>query len=171
MKKTICIFLLLITTVLTCFSGCGRDETDIYAVMGELCAYFDSSGETYAKYVLMTDDDGTAEKLGRLYTGLYEAPGCYPLINGYAVRLPSDESGFEIHAVRCRNRSDTAEIADLLLKRIKKISFSEIKDYAPESFEMYFAGSEIFVLRDTVYLLATPDNAAAKRIIRKVAFY
>ena len=55
----------------------------------------------------------------------------------------------------------------LLQKRIKKISSSEIKEYAPESFEMYYAGSEIFIYRDTVYLLATPDNAAAKKLIRK----
>lgn len=169
MKKTICIFLLVITHILTCFSGCGCDETDIYNLMDELCEYFDASGETDAKYVLMTDKEGSAEKLGRLYTGLYEAPGCYSLITGYTVRLPADESGFEIHALRCRNRSDTEEVAELLRKRIKKISSSEIKDYAPESFEMYFAGSEVFMRRDTVYLLATPDNAAAKRIIRKAS--
>ena len=169
MKKSICVFLLVITSVLNCFSGCGRDETDIYSLMGEMCAYFDATDEKDEKYIIMTDESGSAEKFGRLYTGLYEAPGCYPLITGYSVRLPSDESGFEIHAVRCRNRSDTEEIAALLAKRIKKISFSEIKEYAPESFEMYFAGSEIFVHRDTVYLLATPDNAAMKRIIKKSA--
>ena len=169
MKKSICIFLLVITSALNCFSGCGCDKTDIYGLMGEMCAYFDSNGETDKKYVLMTDENSSAEKLGRLYTGLHEAPGCYQLITGYAVRLPADESGFEIHALRCRNRSDTEEVAELLRKRIKKISSSEIKEYAPESFEMYFAGSEIFVYRDTVYLLATPDNSAIKRIIKRSA--
>ena len=156
-------------SALNCFSGCGCDETDIYRLMDRMCACFDAEGEGYAKCVVMTNESSSAEQFGRLYTGLYEAPGCYSLISGYAIRLPSDESGFEIHAVRCGNRSDTEEIADLLRKRIKKISSSEIKEYAPESFEMYFAGSEVFVYRDTVYLLATPDNTAVKRIIKKSA--
>jgi hypothetical protein len=58
-------------------------------------------------------------------------------------------------------------VAALVRKRVQKISSSEIREFAPESFEMYFVGSEVFVYRDTVYLLATPDNAAAKRLVRK----
>jgi len=176
MKKFISIILsgALIYTALFVLVGCGRNETDIYTVMNRLCLYYSESSEQTSKYTLIsgkTAPEGYvewgADKFGRLYTGLYEAPACFPLITAYAIRLPSDESGFEIHAVRCQNRSDTDEVAALLQKRIKKISSSEIKEHAPESFEMYYAGSEIFVFHDTVYLLATPDNSAAKKLIRR----
>ena len=175
--KRLFFFIILGALICACFSvfcGCGRNETDIFAVMDKLCIYYDEGLHQNAKYTLISGDSAPAgyvewgaDKFGRLYTGLYESPACFSLIAEYAIRLPSDESGFEIHAVKCRNRSDTDEIAALLQKRIKKISSSEIKEYAPESFEMYYAGSEIFVYRDTVYLLATPDNASAKKLIRK----
>ena len=172
--KKICIFLCITTLLAGSFFSCGCDETDIYAVLDELCLYFSENGERDAKYILVTGKNAPAgyvewssDKFGRLYTGLYEEPGCFPLITGYALRLPSDESGFEIHVVRVRNRSDTEEVAALMRKRVQKISSSEIREFAPESFEMYFVGSEVFVYRDTVYLLATPDNVAAKRLIRK----
>jgi hypothetical protein len=172
MKKAVSI--IIAGALLIACLGCGRNETDIYAVMDKLCIYYsENSGQT-SKYTLISGEtapagyaEWSAEKFGRLYTGLYEKPACFALITAYAIRLPSDESGFEIHAVRCQNRSDTDEVSALLQKRIKKISSSEIKEYAPESFEMYYSGSEIFVYRDTVYLLATPDNAAAKKLIRK----
>ncbi len=176
MKKFISFILTgaLIYACIFAFFGCGRNETDIYTVMDKLCLHYSENFEQTAKHTLISGETApagyvkwSAEKFGRLYTGLYEAPACFPLITAYAIRLPSDESGFEIHAVRCQNRSDTDEVAALLQKRIKKISSSEIKEYAPESFEMYYAGSEIFIYRDTVYLLATPDNAAAKKLIRK----
>ena len=172
MKKAVSI--IIAGALLIACLGCGRNETDIYTVMDKLCLYYSENAEQTSKYTLISGETAPAgyvkwgaEKFGRLYTGLYEAPACFAIITAYAIRLPSDESGFEIHAVRCQNRSDTDEVAVLLQKRIKKISSSEIKEYAPESFEMYYAGSEIFIYRDTVYLLATPDNAAAKKLIRK----
>ena len=67
-----------------------------------------------------------------------------------------------------RQHSDTEEVSALLQKRIDRICNSEILEYAPESFEKYFRGAEIFVYKRAVFLLATPDNRAVKKEIKRV---
>jgi hypothetical protein len=105
--------------------------------------------------------------LGRLYNGKWEVPTCFLRISEYAVRLPLDDSGFEIHALKCLNASDTEEVSRLVRKRIDRLQSAEIKEYAPESFERCFVGAEVYVRGDIVFLLATPDNLSAKRIIKR----
>ena len=105
--------------------------------------------------------------IGRLYIGRWEEPACFSVISEYAIRLPLDDSGFEIHAIRCVNLSDTEEISRLIRKRIDMLQNAEIKEYAPESYERYFVGAEVYVFGDTVFLLATPDNLSVKRLIRR----
>ncbi len=167
--KLLCLFLALIALL----PSCAKKERDICSLLLELCDIF---SEEYGPSVLYSDaehqgftkSDGVT--LGRLYTGLFEPPNCYSRIKSFAVRLPMDDSGFEIHIIKCVNRSDTEEISALLMRRIDSITSSEIMDYAPESYERYFIGAEVFTRGDTVFLLATPDNAKVKKEIKKLRF-
>ncbi len=163
--KIICLIL-----ALTAFlPSCSKNAPDICLLLTELCEDFSDECGPSVLYC-STEREGfitaDGDDIGRLYTGRFESPNCYSRIKDFAIRLPLDDSGFEIHIIKCVNRSDTNEIAALLMRRIDSITSSEIMDYAPESYERYFISAEIFIQGDTVFLLATPDNANVKRKIK-----
>ncbi len=149
-------------------SSCRKSPENIYALVVKLSESF---GEESGACVFYSDTEkdgftvADGETLGRLYVGKWEAPPCFSRIRGYAVRIPLDDSGFEIHALKCVNVSDTEEVSRLVQKRIDRLQNAEIKAFAPESYERYFVGAEIYVRGDTVFLLATPDNRAVKKMI------
>lgn len=163
----------MLAVIMRILCGCDHPQSDIYEKMDELCRFFDAEHPEAGRYILIAENEREGyqkrgrQELGRMYSGIWKAPTCESVIAEYAVRLCADERGFEIHAIRCFNASDTEEVAEMLYGRIKMLTDAEIREYAPESFAVYYQGSEIFVYRDTVYLLATPDNAAAKRLIKK----
>ncbi len=169
MKKHFTIFFIFLTSVFLLF-GCAPSETDICEVLSELSSLFPEE----QKCVFYTSAERDSFKLadskalGRLYMGKFETPGCYPRIKDFAIRLPLDDSGFEIHIIKCVNRSDREEIADMLMRRIDSVRSSEILDYAPENYEKYFIGAEVYTRGDLVFLLATPDNAEVIRKIKKL---
>ena len=158
-------------------TGCSPSpkEVDIYTLLIELC---ETNGEAYGKEIIYFDrtrnsENGdfhtlSEEKLGYLYTGRFEPPGCMSRISGYALRMPLDTSGYEIHIIECLNPSDTSEISSLLQKRIDKLQGSEILSIAPETYEMYFRGAVLYSKGRYVFLLATPDNASVIKRIEKV---
>lgn len=119
-----------------------------------------------------TETDGftfaDGKTLGRLYDGRWEAPSCVSRIRAYAIRLPVDDSGFEVHILKCVSLSDRGEVAALVQRRVDRLQNAEIREYAPESYEKYFVGAEVYIKGDTVFLLATPDNRAVKKLIRKM---
>lgn len=151
-------------------SSCKKSPENIYLLLTKLSESF---GEEYGPSLLYSDiekdgfDTVDLKALGRLYSGKWEKPACGSKISGYAIRLPLDDSGFEIHVLKCVNISDTEEVSELLKKRIERLQNAEIKEYAPESYERYFVGAEVYILGDTVFLLATPDNLSVKRMIRQ----
>jgi hypothetical protein len=167
-KRLFCIF--ICTVFLLSLFSCQKSPENIYSLLENLCEGF---SEEYGKALLFSDKETggftqtDGKTLGRLYSGKWEAPACFSQVTGYAIRLPLDDSGFEIHIIKCVNPSDTDEVSALLQKRIDKIQSSEIKEYAPESYEKYFVGSEVYVVGDTVFLLATPDNSLVKSLIKK----
>ncbi len=158
MKKAKGIFCLVLIFVFT-VPSCRDKAVDIYTELTNMCGLY---GDVYGRCVLYSDresegftvSDGVL--LGRLYTGKFEEPSCISRIEGFAIRLPLDESGFEIHIIKCFNRSDTAEIASLLMRRVDRVTSSEILDYAPETYEQHFRSAEVRVDGDRVYLLAVP---------------
>lgn len=172
MKKRVLTVLLTAVCILS-LSGCQKSPRNIY---GLLCALSESFSEEYGPSLLYSDsevegfDIGTPELLGRLYLGRFEEPSCASKLSGFAIRLPLDDSGFEIHILKCVNVSDTEEVSELVGKRIDRLQNAEIREYAPESYERYFVGAEVFVWGDTVFLLATPDNLYVKNIIKKNKF-
>ena len=158
--------------ILGCLS-CGRGETDIASLMLDIC---DACGGEYGKGILYLDrtrntgntvfSELSGKDLGFLYSGKREEPPCYERIEGYAVRLPLDGSGYEIHIIRCLSPSDTDEIEQMLLARVERLQNAEILQYAPEEYELYFRGAEVMTRGRLVFLLATPDNSAGKEAIR-----
>ena len=149
-------------------NSCAKSPEDIYGLVVKLSDSFSEESGACVFYS-DTEKDGFAvadgRELGRLYIGKWEEPYCFSRIRGYAVRIPLDDSGFEIHALKCVNVSDTEEVSRLVQMRIDRLQNAEIKEYAPESYERYFVGAEIYVRGDTVFLLATPDNRAVKKMI------
>ena len=161
---------LCLLTVSGTFS-CTKNKMDIYSLAKRLNEVFpEESGRAY----LCSDreNDGyyviDAKEFGRIYSGKIEAPTCFSRVAGYAVRLPADQMGLEIHIIECVNRSDTDEIYGLVQARVDRIRSSEIMDYIPESYEKYYAGAEVYVYKNAVFLLATPDNKAVKKQIKKL---
>ncbi len=168
MKKFV--FLLAIIVTLSCIlPSCSNKDTPICEILTELCSLFPE--EAGMALLLSTEShynfkSASGSDIGRLYTGKFESPSCYDRISEFAIRLPQDDSGFEIHVIKCVNRSDTKEISELVMRRIDSIRSSEILDYAPEDYEKYFRGVEVYVCKSYVFLLATPDNAVVKRKIK-----
>ena len=168
-KRIICcalIFLCLISLI-----SCQKSPENIYMLLTKINESFEDEVATS----LMYSDTGTdgftladGKTLGRLYDGRWEAPGCASRIRAYAIRLPVDDSGFEIHILKCVSLSDRDEVASLVQRRIDRLQNAEIREYAPESYEKYFVGAEIYIKGDTVFLLATPDNRSVKKLIRKM---
>ena len=169
MKRRIAL-VFLIAAVIFNLPSCKSSPKNIYGLIKTLS---DSFSEEKGAYILYADSEQAGfsvldgKDLGRLYIGRWEEPSCFSRISGYAIRLPLDDSGFELHALKCVNLSDTEEISRLIRKRIDRLQNAEIKEYAPESYERYFVGAEIFVWGDTVFLLATPDNLSVKRQIKR----
>ena len=169
MKKR---FICCILTVF-CFinlPSCQKSPENIYVLLTKISESFED--EAFASLMYSdTETDGftvaDGRTLGRLYDGRWEEPSCYNRISSYAVRLPLDDSGFEIHILKCVSLSDRSEVSALVQRRIDRLQNAEIREYAPESYEKYFVGAELYVKGDTVFLIATPDNEAAKKIIRR----
>ncbi len=163
-------FCLLLASVIIFFSytGCAAEERDIYSLVFQLSELFpeDNTPAVFYSESKRAEFNGLSrEEFGHIYSGRFEQPSCMSRIKGYAIRLPQDDSGFEIHIIKCVNRSDTDEIASLLRSRIDMLHSSEILEYAPESFQRYFAGAEVFIYKELVFLLATPDNRKVKAFL------
>lgn len=169
----------LILTVLSAVScvSCSSDATGkdagevleavfstVEAVSGRGIIYFDRTRNTEN----CENDVISREKLGYLYTGRIEPLPCADRIVSYAVRLPSDMGGCELHAIKCLNPSDCSEVAAFFEKRIAKLRSSEVISIAPETCEKCFLGAEVYQKGRFVFLIATPDNAAVIKAIEGV---
>ncbi len=172
MKRILYVTLILSVCITTNVS-CARKKTDIYALLTELCLMFGESegtgkGVMYAEKEIPGSNMRflSSERFGRLYTGKNEPPPCFSIIEGYAIRLSADESGFEIHIIKCVNRSDTAEAANMLASRIESLSSAEIRLYAPSAYMMYFENARVYVNGRYAFLLSTPDNEKCIKLIK-----
>lgn len=110
----------------------------------------------------------SGEDFGYLYSGKFEAPACMDRIVGYAIRLPLDESGHEIHIIECVDPSDTEEVGALLLARVERMQSAEILEFAPEGYEICFRGAIVRAYGRYVFLLSTPDNASLEAEIKRL---
>lgn len=173
MSRTLCSLLAL--AVLLCFSSlgatsCSGGGASAQQICEAVDALFPEEDRGAVFYSLHAPEGSGAEELsaellGRLYTGIYEPPGCLDRISECAVRLPLDESGFEVHVAVALDLSDASELTRLLEKRLKKMTSSELLLYAPEEYERNYATAELYVSGRYVILLATPDNALAKKTV------
>ena len=170
------LFFLLVAIILSVFSSACGGTPKVSAE--ELCLSLNELFPDTDRGAVMLSDKAsedesgvfsplTDQTIGRLYTGLYEPPSCRSRIDACAVRLPIDESGFEIHVLCALNPSDVQEITALLDRRLQKMKSAEILQYAPDEYKPHYENAEIFTKGNYVFLLATPDNTAAKKLIRE----
>ena len=155
--------------------SCSGKNADVGEVALAVCEEIGESGGRGVLYFDRTRNcsnvdfkELSAEKFGFLYSGKIEAPSCISRIAGYAVRLSLDGNGCEVHIVECVNPSDSDEVCAMLLERVERLQSAEILQYAPESYEMYFRGAEVYAKGRYAILLATPDNEAAKDVIKRL---
>ena len=178
MIKRIILFVLALICICGCVLSCsnGHKEVDVCEILLDLCKieseYSLNSAVLYFGETRKCENgDFTAlpkEKFGYLYDGVFEAPVCFDRIEDYAIRMPLDTSGYEIHIIRCVNVSDSEEIKAMLMRRVEKMQSAEILQYAPESYEICFRGAIVYTYGRYVFLLATPDNEAVVREIKRL---
>ncbi len=125
----------------------------------------------YADEVTASQNDGlrvqSSEDFGFLYDGIFAPPVCYDRIENYAIRLSLDFSGFELHVIKCVNISDCEEVSAMLQRRVDKLQNAEIRDYAPEGYEICFTGATVYTKGRYVFLISTYDNEAVIKQIKR----
>lgn len=162
MKRLFCAVLILAV----CLISCQVRTVEAPELLTKLCNIFGSEDNVKKGTVYDFDHPLTSERFGMLYTGKYASPPCFSRIAGYTIRLPSDESGFEIHIIECVNRSDTAEISRMLSSRIQMLRSAEIREYAPDTYLRYFENATVVTKGRYAFLLATPNNEKCIKIIK-----
>ena len=152
--------------------SCGGEDKSAYGLLQELlkaCEGVESRGTVYCDEGAKTSNDGlrvlSNEQLGFLYLGKNESHACIEGVDGYAVRLPLDTDGFELHVIKCKSPAYAREVAKMLMLRVDNLKDAEILSYAPEGYELYFRGAEVRVKGCWAFLLATPDNSAVIKVI------
>ncbi len=168
---------LCFSLVLGCvvFSSCKGNDTDMYELIYELCTA--GGNASHGSAVFYADSNGVKENddfrvrsdedFGFLYDGVFKAPACFDRIEGYVLRLPLDDSGFEIHIIKCVDLSDCAEIEAMLLRRADKMRNAEILEYAPKGYGECFKNAEVYKRGRYVFLVSTYDNSAVYESIKK----
>ena len=152
--------------------SCGREgkcAKDLLYALLEVCDGAESRGAVYCDIASETENEAlrvlSNEEFGFLYLGKKEAPACIEGIEGYALRLPLDTDGFELHVIKCKSPAYAREAAKLLMLRVDKLKGAEILSYAPEGYELYFRGAQVRTKGCYAFLLATPDNSAVIDVI------
>lgn len=178
MRKRVVFVPLSVLLVFCCvvFSSCKGSDTDIYGAIYKLCEaggnalsgdavfYADSRGASENEELRVRSD----EDFGFLYDGVFKAPSCFDRIEGYVLRIPLDDSGFEIHIIKCVNPSDCDEVEAMLLRRVDKMRNAEILEYAPKGYGECFKNAEVRKKGRYVFLLSTYDNEAVYALIKKM---
>ncbi len=152
-----------------------EDDADIVQLLYRLCEVGGQGSEDTAAFyfddVTASKYDGlrvrSSEDFGFLYDGIFAEPVCYNRIENYAIRLPLDTSGFEVHIMRCVNLSDCAEVQAMLSRRLDKMQNAEIREYAPENYEICFTGATVYAEGRYVFLISTYDNEAVIKEIKR----
>lgn len=165
MKRLFCAVLTFVLC-LSVLASCQARTLEMSELLGKLCDVFGSEDGIKKGTVYDSDSPLTPERFSMIYTGKYATLPCFSRIAGYAIRLPSDEYGFEIHILKCINRSDTSEIARILSERIQSLRSAEIREYAPDTYLRYFENATVVTKGRYAFLLATPNNEKCVKIIQ-----
>lgn len=176
MRKRLVSLILGILTVCGCVLSCSNgDDADMYEMIYGLC---EAGGNgAVGDAVFYADEEGarandglrvrSKEDFGFLYDGVFAAPACFDRIEGYVIRMPLDDSGFEVHIIRCVNVSDCAEVSAMLQRRVDKMQSAEILEYAPENYEICFRGAIVYTRGRYAFLISTYDNEAVRELIKR----
>lgn len=105
---------------------------------------------------------------GIIYYGMKtESVREIPLLSDFAIRLPDNQSAFEIHVLKVKNIANKEEIIELCQRRINMLQKSDVHLYVPEAYEKNIVGATVYAKGNFVILLITPDNNKAIKAIEK----
>ena len=166
-------FALIIALMLVLLVGCNpKAEPTAEELMNDLTGYFGnelhSCRAIYKKSASEYSSSYFSHRLaGLIYYGIkLEKMWELDLLSDYAVRLADDESGSEIHIFKVRSRSDVDTVEKLLRKRLEYLQNRSVYIYIPEDYEKYVMSAQVYSIDRYVFLLATPDNTAAIKLLK-----
>ena len=163
LKRLILLILIFLITVL---SSCqkGKLSTDdlgyrllnIYPNIPS-CSQYVKNAEKYSPGYISPED------FSFLYMGTREKLPEWELISEFRIILSNSTEFFEIHIMKANNASDADEISKLLSRRKKLLDL-----FIKEEGDFTASESELIVKGKYVILIATDDNEAAIRLLKKL---
>ncbi len=90
------------------------------------------------------------------------------LLSECIIRLADGDSGAEIHILRSKASSHVDTLEKLLYRRLNYIKSRSLYIYAPENYEKYSFTATVLKRGNYLFLLATPDNQTAVKVIDKM---
>ena len=164
MKPFVCIIALLLSAILllsSCKGGLTPDDMafrllNLYPDIPP-CSQYIKNSEPYQPGYLSEED------FAYLYVGEKVKLPEWDMIDSFRLILSDSTEFFEIHIIRTVTTSDAEEIAKLLRRRAKLLTYHNKveEDFQAEEPLVYISGKY-------AVLIATQDNASAERLLHKL---
>ncbi len=151
--------------------SCGGTAKNCSSLLDALTALYPDIPATETLYRKDGEETGfrtlSEQDAAFLYLGDYGAMPEWSLIDDYAVRIPDRPQVYELHVFRVGNVSDAEAVCKALCHRADLLEayFRNPEKTGDYDYTSYRA--EVYVKGNYVFLLATPDNAAAIDLIEK----
>lgn len=161
--------------LVSCTTACGDKETaepSAHELLDVCLALYDF-GDMYKPSIYYSDaEEGSDNRiddgyLSYIFCDEYDVEiKAMPLIDEYALALPTGLSTYEIDVIKAKSAASAGEIKALFENRaaIKAKTRGELENYNAEMLPV-LDGCEIYVKGKYVFLLTTDDNSAAKAAI------
>lgn len=161
--------------LVSCTTACGDKETaepSAHELLDVCLALYDFD-DMYKPSIFYSDaEEGSDNRIDNGYLSYifcdeYDVEiKAMPLIDEYALALPTGLSTYEIDVIKAKSAASAGEIKALFENRaaIKAKTRGELENYNAEMLPV-LDGCEIYVKGKYVFLLTTDDNSAAKAAI------
>ena len=165
----------VVLVLVSCTTACGDKETaepSAHELLDVCLALYDFD-DMYKPSIYYSDaEEGSDNRiddgyLSYIFCDEYDVEiKAMPLIDEYALALPTGLSTYEIDVIKAKSAASAGEIKALFENRaaIKAKTRGELENYNAEMLPV-LDGCEIYVKGKYVFLLTTDDNSAAKAAI------
>lgn len=161
--------------LVSCTTACGDKETAELSAheLLDVCLALYDFDDMYKPSIYYSDaEEGSDNRIDEGYLSYifcdeYDVEiKAMPLIDEYALALPTGLSTYEIDVIKAKSAASAGEIKALFENRaaIKAKTRGELENYNAEMLPV-LDGCEIYVKGKYVFLLTTDDNSAAKAAI------
>ncbi|MCQ2424782.1 MAG: hypothetical protein MJ070_01430 [Lachnospiraceae bacterium] len=173
MKKTLrkAAALLSLLCLILSVCSCGAKKESCENLLEGLVSLYPDIPETESLYLAGKEETEkgylSEQDAAFLYLGEYGSLPEWTLIDDFAVRIPDRPQVYELHVFHAANAADTEAVCKLLCRRADLLEayFRNPEKTGTYDYSTYRA--EVYVKGSYVFLLATPDNAAAIDLIEK----